>query len=251
MIKLYKGNCLDALPLVEDQSIDCVITDPPYGITGQKFDVPLDLDALWDQYKRVVKPNAAIIFFSMQPFTTDLINSNRKWFRYELIWEKSHAQGFMGAKRAPLKAHENILLFANKTAVYNPQMTEGKPYKIEYKRNYNVSNYGRDECGRKGTTLVNTGTRYPRSVMKVSNPNMKMKHPQGKPVELLKWLIRTYSNPGMTILDTTFGACSCGAAALEVGERNYVGMELDHDWFWKGANRIRDDYGAVPEIIEL
>jgi site-specific DNA-methyltransferase (adenine-specific) len=251
MIKLYKGNCFDALPHIANESVDCIITDPPYGITGQEFDKPLDLALLWEHYKRVTKPNAAIIFFSMQPFTTDLINSNRKWFRYELIIEKTHAQGFMNAKRAPLKAHENVLLFANKTPVYNPQMTEGKPYTIEYKRNYDVSNYGRKECGRKGTTLVNNGTRYPRSVMKVSNANMKMKHPQGKPVDYLRWLIRTYTNPDMTILDTTFGACSCGAAVMEEGSRNFIGMELSDEWFQKGVHRLKEDYGATPEIYEL
>lgn len=252
MITAFHGDCFDVLPQIPDASVDLILTDPPYGITQQPYDIPLDMFAMWDQFNRIITPNGAMIIFAMQPFVTDVITANRKLFRYELIYEKTHAQGFMNAKKMPLKAHENVLVFYKKQPYYNPQMEEGKPYRVDYKRNYDQSNYGKKECGRKGKSLVNTGTRYPRSLRRVSNPNMKMFHPHGKPVVYLEYLIRMYSQPGAVILDATAGGFSTPLAVLNVGEdRKCIAIEKDDAWFDKGVLRLLEERNYTPSIVHV
>lgn len=244
-IKMYRGDCLRFMERVPDNYFDLIITDPPYGNTQQEFDVPLDMEAFCAQAMRIIKPGRAVILFCMQPFTTDVMNANRKYYRQELIMHKSHAQGFLSAPKRPLSAHENVLVFSkDKAPYYVPEFTEGKPYRVEYNRNYSMSNYGKEECGRKGKILENEGTRYPRSVFEVSNPNMLMMHPHGKALSFIRKLVRLYSDPGDLVFDACMGGGSTPAACYVEG-RNFKGCELTKKWFNFSVERVQNQGGKV------
>lgn len=220
------GDGIKELLLIPDKSIDLIFADLPYGTTKAPFDKRLDLDLLWAQYKRIITPNAAILLFSQSPFDKVLYASNPKMFRYEWIWEKTSATGFLNAKKMPLKAHENILVFYNKLPIYNPQMSQGHPRKvssIDHKRNSKKTvNYGDHNLSGYDST-----ERYPRSVVKFKSDKQKQSlHPQQKPVDLLAYLIRTYTNRGMTVLDNTAGSGSIGEAC-EITYRNSI--QIDND----------------------
>ena len=244
--ELIQGDCIQEMHKIPDKSIDLILTDLPYGMTRCKWDQTIPFEPLWREYRRIIKGNGAILLFSIQPFTTDLIQSNRKMFRYEIIWEKTQKLGFLNANRMPLKAHENILVFYEKLPVYNPQKTSATKSKgrVRKKKADRCVLYGHVEA----QDYVDSGQRYPTDVIRFSNWNGALfgktdkatKHPTQKPVPLLEYLIRTYTNVNDTVLDSCMGSGSTGIAALNTG-RNFIGIELDPQYFEIAKKRIEED----------
>jgi site-specific DNA-methyltransferase (adenine-specific) len=192
---------------------------------------------LWTHYNRVLKENGVVVLTSQNKFTRILLESNKKYFRYSLVWEKTKAGGFLNAKRMPLQAHEDILIFYKKLPTYNPQMMEGKPYTKTAKTNGDGKSYGKfDRVGKK---VVNNGKRFPRSIIKISNDNHNSLHSTQKPIELFEWLIKTYSNKNDIILDNTIGSGTTAIAALK-NERYFIGFEKDKKIFDICIKRIKE-----------
>ena len=241
-LTLWQGDCLELMKNIPDKSIDMILCDLPYGTTNNKWDKKIDLQALWEQYKRIIKVNAAIVLFSQMPFCVDLIVSNRKWFRYEWIWQKAQGTGHLNANRMPLKIHENILIFYDKLPTYNPQKTYGHAY-YRAKHYKGSTNYGKqDEC----ETICADGSRYPTDVIKYAQCNCtkeKPIHPTQKPVDLLEYLIKTYTNEGETVLDNCMGSGSTGVACVNTN-RDFIGIELDENYFQIAKNRIEETQTA-------
>ncbi len=252
MLDIKLGDCLELMKDIPDKSIDLILCDPPYGTTRLEWDKIIPLEPLWEQYKRIIKDNGAILLFSAQPFTTDLINSNRKMFRYEIIWEKTMRTGFYNAKKMPLKIHENILVFYKHLPTYNPQK-----YQLtqEYIQKHSVpigqkrknSSFAITSGKFVGTvskeafekySYTDTGERYPTDVIKFSNWNGSLfgnnskavEHPTQKPLPLLEYLIKTYSNKGDVVLDNCMGVGTTGVACKNLS-RNFIGFELREDYF--------------------
>jgi len=224
---LFQGDCLDIMPLIPDKSVQLILADLPYGTTACKWDSIIDLDLLWKQYKRIMTDNGAIVLTASQPFTTKLISSNYEMFRYEWVWEKTLFSNFALVKKQPAKLHENILVFYKKQPIYNPQMQEGKPYTDKpRKRTMGVIN---DAIGTK-KAIDNKGERYPSSVQKFSNGNNKTEHPTQKPLELMKYLIYTYSNENDMVLDNTMGSGTTCLAAKELN-RKFIGIEKEANYY--------------------
>lgn len=200
---------------------------------------------MWNQYKRIAKENAAILLFSQMPFGSDLIQSNRKMFRYEWIWEKYLAAGFLNSHKMPLRAHENILVFYRKLPTYNPQMSTGKPYIKTRKTQCNSSNYRKLKNA--DYVSVNNGERYPRDVLKYHTPYSSGKftnkkgcfHPTQKPIDLLEYLIKTYTNEGETVLDNCMGSGSTAVACVN-NNRKFIGFETDKKYFEIAKHRIKE-----------
>lgn len=217
---LLLGDCLELMKEIPDGSIDMILADPPFGTTQNHWDELIPFEPLWEQYNRVCKENAAIVLFSQMPFTVDLINSNRKYFRYEIIWNKSHGSGHLNSHRMPLKIHENILLFYRKLPTFNPlKIVSGMAYKA--RRKVGSENYGNQE---KETITVSDGKRYPVDIVNFPECNCssdKPIHPTQKPVPLLEYLIKTYTNEGETVLDNCAGVMSTAIAAERTG-RNCI-----------------------------
>lgn len=235
MIELYKGDCLEEMGKVVDHSVDMIFTDLPYGTTHNEWDTCIPFEELWKHYKRVLKSGGVVLLFSQMPFGADLINSNRKWYRYEWIWHKTMPVGFLNAGRMPLRTHENILVFYEHLPTYHPQKTPGKPYTAK-RGARTTSNYG--HFGRALT--VNDGDRCPRDVLTFSNGNNASKiHPTEKPVDLLEYMIRTYTDEGETVLDSCMGSGSCGVACQHLG-RNFIGIEKDTGYFEAAKKRIEE-----------
>jgi site-specific DNA-methyltransferase (adenine-specific) len=207
------------------------------GTTKNKWDSIIPLDKLWEQYNRIIKDNGAMVFTGQGLFSANLIKSNERYYRYTLIWEKTKAGGFLNAKRMPLQAHEDILVFYKKLPTYSPQMIEGKPYTKKSVTNGDGKNYGKFD--RVGTININSGTRYPRSVIKFSNDNHGSLHPTQKPVALLEYLIKTYTLEGETVLDNCMGSGSTGVACLNTN-RQFIGIEKDDKYFEIAKKRIED-----------
>lgn len=233
--KIYNMDCLEGMKEIPDKSIDMILCDLPYGITACEWDKVIPLDLLWIQYKRVIKNNGAIVLTASQPFTTDLINSNRKWFRYEWIWEKNIQTGFLDSNRKPMKKHENILIFSSKNSKYNPQTTKGKPsYRVKKGRS-NLSITKDKNILKGGYISINSGCRYPNSILKINT--QKGLHPTQKPVALFEYLIKTYTNEGDLILDNCMGSGTTAIACINT-KRNYIGFELDKQYFDMANARI-------------
>ena len=233
---LKQGDCLELMKEIPDGSVDMILTDLPYGITDCAFDVRIPFEPIWEHFKRVTKKNAAIVLFSQMPFGAELIMSNRKMFRYEWIWEKSLGVGFLNAKKMPLRCHENILVFYQQLPTYNPQFTKGKP-----RHGFNPSktqNYGKKH----GVIIDNDGEHYyPRDVIYFAlvlggRENI---HPQQKPVDLLEYLIKTYTNEDEVVLDATMGSGSTGVAAVNTG-RDFIGFEKEQNFFEISQKRIAE-----------
>lgn len=207
-----------------------ILCDLPYGTTACKWDSIIPFEPLWREYKRIIKTNGAIVLTASQPFTSALVMSNPKWFRYEWIWEKSIATQFLDAKRRPLKKHENILIFSKYPSRYNPQLTAGRPYFTRPKA---------PPTGIYGTHIRvptnNRGTRYPVSIQKVKNE--RGLHPSQKPVPLIEYLIRTYTDEGEAVLDNCMGSGTTGVACANTG-RNFTGIERDPGYFKIAKARI-------------
>ena len=232
--KIYNEDCLEGMKRIADGAVDCIITDLPYGTTACAWDSVIPFEPLWEQFKRVTKPNAAIVLFGKQPFTSFLIASNIKMFRYELIWEKDKGTDFGKANCKPLNAHENILLFYRSAPTYNKQMQPGTPY---VKRNY--CNNGKDDLNftiDNSGLFINNGERTPLSYMYYARERHPI-HPTQKPLKLLRYLILTYSNEGDTILDATIGSGTTAVAAL-MEKRHFIGFETNKEYFDIAQGRI-------------
>lgn len=232
ILELYNGNCLEIMKKLPDKSIDMILCDLPFGTTQNEWDNVIDLESLWDGYQMIIKDNGAIVLFAQTPFDKVLGNSNLKMLRYEWIWEKHMATGFLNAKKMPMKAHENILVFYKKLPIYNPQFTEGKPYISIKNKESGCSNYGK----MRATTTINNGYRYPRDVLKFKHDKEKF-HPTQKPVALLEYLIKTYTNENMLVLDNCMGSGSTGIACLNTNRR-FIGIELDENYYNIAKQRI-------------
>lgn len=223
--RVIEGDCLDILPQIPDNSIDMVLCDLPYGTTQNKWDSEIPLDKLWEQYLRITKPNAAIVLFSQGLFTARLIMSNPDMFKYKITWVKSKPTNFLNAKRQPLRKHEDICVFYKKPPSYNPQMTPGEAYNKGVRKDQLTGSYGEF----KPVEVKSSGERYPTDVVyfKTAESEGEVWHPTQKPVELARYLIRTYSNPGDTVLDNASGSGSFLVAAARE-QRNFIGVEMNH-----------------------
>lgn len=245
MYKLLCGDCLELMKDIPDGSIDMILCDLPYGTTTCKWDTVIPFEPLWEQYNRMLKRNGAAVLFSAQPFTSALVMSNLRNFKYEWVWEKTLPKGHLNAKKMPMRAHENILVFYRKPPVYNPQMTHGHKRKIAHTRYTRESNG--DSCygAERRDTQYDSTDRYPRDVQVFSNGDQTNKlHPTQKPVELCEYMIRTYTNPGEVVLDNCMGSGSTGVACMNTG-RQFIGMELDKGYFDIAQERIKNAAEAV------
>ena len=242
MINIRQGDCLELMKEIPDKSIDMILCDLPYGTTQNKSDIIIPFDKLWNSYERIIKDNGAIVLFAQGVFYVDLVNSNRKLFRYDLIWDKVLTSGFLNAKRMPLRQHEQIAVFYKKLPKYNPQFTSGKPlhskgktYKDKPIVNQNYGVFHATDDSRAGST-----EKYPTSILKFQKPHPSISvHRTQKSVELLKWLINTYTNEGDTVLDNCMGSGSTGVACVNTN-RNFIGYELNEKYFEIAERRINE-----------
>jgi DNA modification methylase len=218
------------MPTLEARSVDMILADPPYGTTALKaWDSVIPFEPLWTQLRRVIKPSGAVLMFGSQPFTSALVMSNPAWFRYCWVWEKSGVTGFLDANRKPMKAHEDIAVFYGALPTYNPQMTPTK--RTVVKRGANALHYG----SHANVTSDNNGKAYPRTVIYCSGESGL--HPTQKPVDLLRYFVRTYTNKGETVLDFCMGSGSTSVACIEEG-RDFIGIEKDAEYFEVARKRI-------------
>ena len=231
-MKLLQGDCLELMKDISNKSIDLILCDLPYGTTHNKWDTIIPFDKLWVQYKRIIKDNGAILLFSQMPFGASLIMSNPKMFRYEWIWEKNQAVGFLNAKKMPLRKHENILVFYKHLPTYNPQglIKLDEPIQEKGSANRNGKNYGVAD-----KSFTRTHTNYPTDIITFSKDSGY--HPTQKPVDLLEYLIKTYTNEGDTVLDNCMGSGSTGVACVNTN-RDFIGMELNEEYFKIACGRI-------------
>jgi site-specific DNA-methyltransferase (adenine-specific) len=234
-MKLLLGDCLEVMKDIEEGSVDLLLTDLPYGITAcKKWDSVIPMDLLWEHYYRICKINAAMVFTASQPFTTTLISSNLKDFRYGLVWEKPQGTNPFQAKIAPMKCHEDILVFYQRRPTYNPQMTQGKPYGGFSSETATI---GEVYNSAKSKHRDNPeGTRYPRSVLRFAQERGGL-HPTQKPVPLMEYLVLTYSNPGEIVLDNCMGSGTTGVACQNT-DRNFIGIEKDPSYFETAKSRL-------------
>ena len=237
MIDLRQGDCLELMKDIPDKSIDMILCDLPYGTTQNKWDSVIPLDELWREYKRIIKDNGVIVLTSQGIFTAKLILSNEKWFKYKWVWEKSKATNFLNAKKQPLRKHEDICVFYNKQPKYNPQMTEGEPYDKGIRKNQLTGSYGEFNP----VHVKSEGKRYPTDVVyfKTAESEGKVYHSTQKPVELLEYLIKTYTIEGELVLDNCMGSGSTGVACLNTN-RKFIGIELDENYFNIAKERIEN-----------
>jgi site-specific DNA-methyltransferase (adenine-specific) len=243
MINLINGDCLEEMKKIPDGSIDLVLTDPPYGTTACKWDTVIPFEPMWEQLKRVTKKNGAIVLTASQPFTSALVMSNPDMFKYEWIWEKAVGSNFATLKYMPMKEHENILVFGKGKTIYNPQMQERKgggkarsmyTYKSNTVSGDAISNMVTNRSGQK----YDENKRNPSSVQFFNNrEDTRGLHPTQKPVALMEYLIKTYTNEGETVLDFTMGSGTTGVACKNLN-RNFIGIELDKDYYEIAKKRI-------------
>lgn len=233
---LLMGDCLELMRDIPDGSVDMVLCDLPYGTTQNKWDCPIELLKLWPEYWRICKASAAIVLTAQTPFDKILGASQIGHLKYEWIWEKTAATGFLNAKKSPLKAHENILVFYRRQPIYNPAMTEGHTIK---RSNASYANHGANYGKASSVRAAYESTqRYPRSVQKFPKDNrLKNQHPTQKPVALMEYLIRTYTLEGMTVLDNCMGSGTTGVACVNTG-RKFIGIEMDEKYFQIAKDRI-------------
>lgn len=232
MIKLIQGDCLEKMQDIEDGSIGLILTDPPYGTTACKWDSIIPLEPMWKQLKRIIKKNGAIVMIASQPFTTKLISSNYEMFKYCWVWDKKQHANFASAKYQPLKIHEDVVVFGSGSGSYKPITTKGK----------NRSKGGRKE--KAGVFGMISGEKYenniyyPKSIIEISNAKKTgLVHPTQKPIPLMEYLIKTYTNENETVLDFTMGSGTTGVAACNLN-RSFIGIELDPNYFKIATDRI-------------
>jgi site-specific DNA-methyltransferase (adenine-specific) len=253
MENLYNGDCLEVMKQIESQSIDAIITDPPYGTTACKWDSVIDFELMWKELNRVIKPTGAIVLFAQQPFSSVLLVSNIKRFRHRFLWQKDKCANFMAAKAQPLKYTEDILVFCNvgflknqfgkTTGTYNPQMREGKGNDrnlekiVDKSKNLNDINK-RDNPTRLKLSNNSAKQRFPKDILNITTQHKRV-HPTQKPVLLMEYLIRTYTNENETVLDFTMGSGSTGVAAKNL-KRNFIGIEKDEKYFEIAKQRLNN-----------
>tara|TARA_B110000208_G_scaffold71558_1_gene92056 strand:- start:170 stop:874 length:705 start_codon:yes stop_codon:yes gene_type:complete len=233
-MNLMLGDCLERMKEIPDGSVDMILTDPPYGTTACKWDSIIDLPLMWEQLKRIIKPNGAIAMTASQPFTTTLISSNIKMFKYCWVWDKKKGGNIQVLKWQPYKVHEDVVVFSKGPVKYYPIKT---PQKERTGKTYSageangIKNYGDVRVYK---------DKHPKSILEVSNANQKGKvHPTQKPVALMEYLIKTYTNESETVLDFTMGSGSTGVAAKNLN-RNFIGIEMDEEYFNIAQDRIEN-----------
>ena len=227
-----------------DKSIDMILCDLPYGTTKNKWDSIIPLDIIWKQYERIIKDNGVICLFAQSPFDKVLGCSNLKLLRYEWIWEKDNGTGFLNAKKMPLKIHENILIYYKKQPIYNPQMRIGfKSYKCKQGSGSSNWNYNENFGGH---ITENNGERFPIDIIHFQRDKTKM-HPTQKPIALLEYLVKTYTNEGDVVLDNCMGSGSTGVACVNTN-RNFIGIELDENYFNIAKERIENAKNCLSNI---
>ena len=234
--QLLRGDCLEVLDYVPSGSVDLVLCDPPYGTTACKWDAVVPFEAMWPQLRRVAKKNAAVVMTAAQPFTSALVMSNLKEFKYEWVWSKVRVTGHLNAKKQPMRAHENIVVFYGAQPNYHPQMTPSS--------GHTRGPFGRQKAATEVYGAFSDENRtyaaseyYPRTIIEF-RAEMQPVHPTQKPVALMEYLIRTYTNTGETVLDFTMGSGTTGVAAVNTG-RNFIGIEKDDGYFQIAKERIR------------
>ena len=235
---IIQGDCIEVMKQMPDKSVDLVLTDPPYGTTRNEWDKIPNLESLWKELKRIGKDNCGYIMTSAQPFTTDLINSNREQFRYDLVYEKTLGSGFLNAKRMPMRYHESIIVFYDKLPTYNPIMGQGVRKTGINKSQDNGTNYGKKT--KFNQEYDDMGKRYPKSVIKFSTGDRtkEQHHPTGKPVELMSYLVKTYSNENDIVLDPFLGSGTT-AMSCKYLKRNYIGIEIEEKYCEIARQRLR------------
>lgn len=241
---LMQGDCLERMKEIADSSVDAVICDPPYGTTACRWDSIIPLEPMWEQLKRVIKPNGAIVMTAAQPFTSNLIMSNIKMFKYCWVWNKVLPRGHLNAKKMPLRVFEDVAVFYSKPCTYNPQKTFGHKRKVA-RTKYNKEGDGSQVYGKESRdTFYDSDERYPTGIIEISTANQHGKvHPTQKPVALMEYLIKTYTNEGETVLDFTFGSGTTGVACVNTG-RKFIGIEMDEGYFNVAKNRILEVQNA-------
>lgn len=236
-IDLRLGDCLELMKGIREKSIDMVLCDLPFGVSVCDWDIMLPMDKMWDEYKRVIKDNGAIVLFGTEPFASFLRTSNLSMYKYDWIWDKKNHSSPLLAKKQPLRVFEKILVFYKKQPTYNPQMKQGKPYK----RDYGYDKHENSINGQKMIDINNeSGLRYPTNIIEfpMSRNNQERLHPCQKPVALLEYLIKTYTNEGETVLDNCMGSGSTGVACVNT-KRNFIGIELDEKYFNIAKERVQ------------
>lgn len=241
--KLHKGDCLELMKGIPDKSVDMILCDLPYGITTKnKWDTVIPYDKLWKEYNRIIKDNGAIVLFGQDKFTAETMLSNKKMHRYNLIWRKVLPSGFLNANRMPLREHEDIMVFYKKLPTYNPQKIKGKPCHSKGKvvgemndKQLQNNNYGDFKC-----VETKGDMKFPTSILEFPKPHPSTAvHPTQKPVKLLEWLIKTYTNTGELVLDNCMGSGSTGVACMNTN-RKFIGVELDENYFNIAKQRLQD-----------
>ena len=244
-MKLYKGDCVEVMDrmIADGVKVDAIITDPPYGTTACKWDSIIPLEPMWEQLNRIIKPNGAIVLFGSEPFSSALRMSNIKNYKYDWKWEKDRGSNFLNFKYQPSKNYEDVLIFSTgatsfvkkmNNCPYNPQMVKGKPYEQKQGRGGDAVVRAGSRTG-KSIVTKNDGERYPNAIQKF--PNEKGHHPTQKPVSLMEFLIKTYTNESETVLDFTMGSGTTGVACKNLN-RDFIGIELDKDYFEIAKERI-------------
>ncbi len=229
------------MPSLSERSVNLILADLPYGTTRNRWDTVIDLDALWAQYRRLLTDDGAVVLTACQPFTSRLVMSNPKWFRYEIVWDKVCPTGFLDCRRRPMRRHENILVFSPRRTTYHPQMTQGKSHRRGNTVNRASASWG--TFGQGG--LSHSDLYYPASILRISNAGRrKGQHPTSKPLSLFEYLVETYSNPGDCVLDNCMGHGTTGVACQNTGRR-FIGIELDTEYFEAARRRIGEDREAA------
>ena len=239
-IELWNGDCLELMKDISDKTVDCIITDLPYGQTARnKWDTVIPFEPLWTQYERIIKPAGAIILFANGMFTAELMLSNKKLWKYNLIWEKTQPTGFYNAKKMPLRSHEDICIFYKKSPTYNPQKTTGHTRKVS-KAEHGINCKQSTDYGKADRVDYDSTERYPKSVWKFAKDTQKSSlHPTQKSLALVEELMKTYTNDGDLVVDSCMGSNTTGLAAKKL-QRRYIGIEKDFDIFQIAKQRIKD-----------
>lgn len=245
--KIYNEDCLEGMKRIPDGSVDCIICDLPYEVLNKRnknaqWDRLIPFEPLWEQYERIIKPNGAIVLFAQGMFTAKLMTSNPKMWRYNLVWDKCRATGFLNANRMPLRYHEDLCIFYKSLPTYNPQMEDLNGREPNHKQGYG-KHYSKNQCygnvKRINTTILDK--KYPRSILKFKavHCNKEQFHPTQKPVELIEYLIKTYTNEEELVLDNCMGSGTTAIAAIRTN-RNFIGFELQKEYFEKANKRIKE-----------
>jgi site-specific DNA-methyltransferase (adenine-specific) len=245
---LHPGDCLEIMPTLEASSVDCILADIPYGTTACKWDTVIPFAPMWECIKRVIKPRGAVVLFGSQPFTSALVMSNPKWFKYAWVWDKNRGNGHLVARVRPMQQTEDIAVFCNSSPVYSPQMVKrDKPR--QFGGSPSQTQVLTKQVYKDGYTREDYTERYPINLLRFSWSNRDGLHPTQKPVDLMAYLIRTYTNPGETVLDFTMGSGTTGVAAIQEG-RKFIGIEKDAGYFEIAQRRV-GEATRQPALLEV